>query len=64
MELKGFQKISLAVGESKQVEFNITKEDLSFYNKLNVFVAEPGSFKVGAGTNSKDLDFMSFNLVQ
>ena len=64
IELKGFQKISLAVGESKQVEFNITKEDLSFYNKLNVFIAEPGSFKVGLGTNSKNLDVMSFNLVQ
>jgi beta-glucosidase len=64
MELKGFQKISLAVGESKQAEFNITKQDLSFYNKQNVFIAEPGSFIVGVGTNSKNLDVMSFNLVQ
>ena len=64
IELKGFQKISLAVGETKQLEFNITKEDLSFYNKQNIFIAEPGNFKVGVGTNSRVLDVMAFNLVQ
>ena len=30
-ELKGFQKIELGVGESKEVAFTITEEMLAFY---------------------------------
>lgn len=53
-ELKGFQKIELAPGESEQVNFTLTKDDLAFYTKDMEFKAEPGDFKVFVGTNSEE----------
>ena len=54
-ELKGFQKIFLKKGESKQVSFNISAADLKFYNSDLKYVAESGDFKVFIGTNSQDV---------
>ncbi|WP_340155695.1 glycoside hydrolase family 3 C-terminal domain-containing protein, partial [uncultured Winogradskyella sp.] len=51
-ELKGFEKIFLKKGETKTVTFNISVEDLKFYNTNLDFVAEPGDFQVAIGTNS------------
>lgn len=53
-ELKGFQKIFLKAGESQDVRFEITANDLKFYNYMLEYVAEPGNFKVFIGTNSRD----------
>ncbi|PKD15777.1 beta-D-glucoside glucohydrolase [Salegentibacter salinarum] len=44
-ELKAFKKISLKKGESKEVSFEITVEDLKFYNADLEFVVEPGEFE-------------------
>lgn len=63
-ELKGFQKISLKAGESKDVTFTITQEDLKFYNANLKFVAEPGDFKLFIGGNSRDVKETSFKLVK
>ena len=54
-ELKGFQKIFIKAGESKRVEFNITPEDLKFYNSQLKHVWEPGEFEIMIGTNSRHL---------
>jgi beta-glucosidase len=54
-ELKGFQKISLQPGESKDVSFTLTNADLSFYRRDMTFGSEPGKFHVFIGTNSRDL---------
>jgi beta-glucosidase len=62
-ELKGFQKIELKTGESKIVSFNITTEDLKFYNSDLKFAAEPGDFKVLIGGNSRDVKEASFKLL-
>ncbi|HEX6915058.1 MAG TPA: beta-glucosidase BglX [Chitinophagaceae bacterium] len=51
-KLKGFQKIALKKGESKQVSFTITVEDLKFFNSDLKWVAEPGKFTVYIGENS------------
>ena len=51
-ELKGFQKIFLKKGESKQVIFTIEPEDLKFYNADLKFVSEPGDFEVYVGNSS------------
>jgi beta-glucosidase len=51
-ELKGFQKVEIKKGETKTVTFNITVEDLKFYDYNLDFVAEPGDFEVFVGTNS------------
>jgi beta-glucosidase len=45
-QLKGFDKISLAPGESKTVEFTISPEQLSFIGRDNKRITEPGEFRV------------------
>jgi beta-glucosidase len=62
-ELKGFQKIELNAGETKTVSFNISMEDLKFYNNDLKFVAEPGDFKIFIGTNSRDVKEANFKLL-
>jgi beta-glucosidase len=63
-ELKGFQKISLKKGESKEVTFTITANDLKFYNKDLKYVSEPGEFNVYVGPNSRDVKEAKFTLKQ
>ena len=63
-ELKGFQKISLNPGESKTVSFQISADDLKFYNTDLKFVAEPGDFNVFIGTNSRDVNTTKFTLLK
>jgi beta-glucosidase len=54
-ELKNFEKIMLQPGEKKDVSFNITNEDLKFYNNDLNYIWEPGEFIIYIGTNSRDL---------
>jgi len=61
-ELKGFQKIDLKAGETKEVVFTLTTQDLSFYNYDLQFLAEPGEFNVYIGGNSRDVKEASFTL--
>lgn len=61
-ELKGFRKIHLASGESSVVDFEITEEDLRFYNVDLDFVAENGEFDVFVGGNSRDTQVKRFEL--
>jgi beta-glucosidase len=63
MELKGFRKIGLKPGESKQVTFTIKEEDLKFYNTELKYVAEPGEFKIFIGPNSSDVKESKFTLL-
>jgi len=51
-ELKGFNKVFLKKGEKKTVTFDLSAEDLKFYNSDLAFVAEPGAFEIFVGTNS------------
>ena len=51
-ELKNFKKIFLQPGETKEVSFDITTEDLKFYNSNLIWDWESGSFTVFIGTNS------------
>ena len=54
-DLKGFQKIMLQPGESKEISFVITTDQLSFYNSDLKKIWEPGKFIVHIGTNSSDV---------
>jgi beta-glucosidase len=54
-DLKGFQKIALKTGEIKSVQFEITPEQLSFYNNDLKRVWEAGEFIIQIGTNSSDV---------
>jgi len=53
-ELKGFQRITLAAGETKRVTLKITPEKLWFYNREMRRVVEPGKFVIMIGGNSTD----------
>jgi len=63
-ELKGFQKILLKAGESRQVTFHVTDNDLKFYNDDLKWVAEPGEFEAMTGGNSRDVQKVSFTLTK
>jgi len=63
-ELKGFQKISLKAGETKQVSFTLTEESLKFYNADLNFVSEAGEFKIFVGNSSTHVKEASFSLVK
>ncbi len=53
-ELKGFQRIALAAGEKKTVEFEVKADDLRFWNGDMKYVTEPGAFKLWIGPNSAE----------
>ena len=60
-ELKGFKKIFLKKGETKTVNFQLTSEDLKFFNGEK-FSSEPGEFEI-AIAGSSDFSFVkSFKL--
>ena len=61
-ELKGFQRIHLAAGESREVSFEITPEMLKFYNAELKHILEPGDFQIMVGTNSKDVKTENFSV--
>jgi beta-glucosidase len=61
-ELKGFQKVFLKAGESREIVFTIGEDDLKFYNRKLQYVAEPGVFSVFIGTNSRDVLEEKFTL--
>ena len=63
-ELKGFQKIELKAGESKTVSFNITPEDLKFYNYDLKYDWESGGFAIMIGANSRDVKTAGINWVK
>lgn len=52
-QLKGFQKISLAPGEEKEVCFEIREEMLRFWTIDMEYRSEPGRFRVWIGTDSR-----------
>ena len=63
-ELKGFQKIFLKKGETKTVTFEISANDLKFYNSELKYVSEPGKFEVFVGGDSTTDKKVSFELVK
>jgi beta-glucosidase len=59
-ELKGFKKIFLKKGESREVKFILSIEDLKFYNNELKYAAEAGEFRVMIGGNSANVQTVSF----
>lgn len=55
-ELKGFTKVALEAGESKQVRFALAARDFSFYDpRQSSWIAESGEFVIGIGASSADI---------
>ncbi len=53
--LKGFQRVTLAPGESKQLSFELGAEALSLWNREMKRVVESGKFNVMIGSSSDDI---------
>ncbi|MFD1255943.1 beta-glucosidase BglX [Mucilaginibacter terrae] len=51
-ELKDFKKVMLQPGESRKIEFVLSKEKLAFYNSRLVWDTEPGFFQIMIGSSS------------
>ena len=55
-ELKGFAKVELQAGETKEVEFTIDAQALSFFDdKSHSWVAEAGEFEALIGAAADDI---------
>ncbi|MGL1888197.1 MAG: glycoside hydrolase family 3 C-terminal domain-containing protein [Reichenbachiella sp.] len=55
-ELKGFSKVSLTPGESKEVSFTLKTRDFSFYHpRQSRWLAESGDFVLNIGASSSDI---------
>ncbi len=61
-ELKGFQKIRIEPGETIDVTFNLSPDDLAFYGRRMQRVVEPGEFHIWVGGSSEAELMASFRL--
>lgn len=55
-ELKGFAKVELQPGETKEVHFSLNDRAFAFYDPSeHRWVMEPGEFEILAGSSSRDI---------
>ena len=54
-ELRAFKKVNLKAGETQQVTFTLTPDDLKYYNHDSQYVCEPGTYDIMVGDNSRDV---------
>lgn len=62
MELKGFHKVGLEAGDSRDVEFVITQDCLKFTDHAMQYRVEPGTFTVMIGPHSAQVQSRTFTL--
>lgn len=61
-ELKGFEKITLKPGESRDVKFTLKASDLAFWNLDMKKIVEPGEFMVWVSKDSASGSPVKFNV--
>ncbi len=66
-QLVGFEKVWLKAGEAKEVQIQVTRDQLGYYNDKGEWFFEPGKFKFSAGgssqtTQSLEIDIQSLSL--
>ncbi len=49
-QLRRFQKMEIAPGETKKVDFTLTEKDLAFVNRENQWITEEGEFAIMVDT--------------
>jgi beta-glucosidase len=62
MELRRFRRVALRPGQSGVIRFDLSANDLAFYNAQMKRVVEPGFFRVFVGGNSRDVKDARFTL--
>ncbi len=60
-DLRGFQKVFLQPGETREVVFRITPQDLKFFNSDLHYDWEPGRFVIRIGPNSSETKSATVN---
>jgi beta-glucosidase len=59
-ELKGFARLELKAGESKDVTFNLDRDAFAYYSTAkHEWIAEPGKFEIQVGASSRDMRLKS-----
>ena len=61
-ELRAFRKVHIPAGESVTVDFELSADDLSYYNHSLEWVCEPGDFEIMTGPNSRDLKSVTLSV--
>lgn len=54
-DLRGFERVKLAPGETKTVKFTLHPDDLALLDKNMNWTVEPGAFEVMIGSSSEDI---------
>ncbi|WP_150268335.1 glycoside hydrolase family 3 N-terminal domain-containing protein [Paenibacillus tepidiphilus] len=62
-ELKAFRQVTLAPGESREVEFTLTEMQLRYHHSDLSVSSDPGAFRLYVGGNSRDALEAEFRLV-
>jgi beta-glucosidase len=63
-ELKDFKKISLKPGETTNVTFTISEEQLRYHHSDLQYTSDPGTFTAFIGRNSQDVTEKTFTLTK
>jgi beta-glucosidase len=63
-ELKGFRKVRLNAGESRDVEFTISGQELGYYDTTGQWLVEPGKFQLWIAKDSASGEPADFELVK
>ena len=61
-ELKGFAKVSLAAGETKEVALTLDKNVMGFYDNCGEYVKESGLFRIFAGHSSAECEMCEITI--
>ena len=60
--LRGFERLTLAPGQTRTVSFTLDRDDVGFYDNSGRFVVEPGQIEVYVGDSSKASMTTSFTV--
>lgn len=63
-ELRDFKRVDIKKGETKTVTFTINADKLKFYDSILNYICEPGEFELMIGSNSRDVETVSFMLTE
>ncbi|QDH81560.1 beta-glucosidase [Echinicola soli] len=55
MALRGFEKVMVPAGESREIQFTLNEEDLQVMGQEKSWLVEPGNFQVLVGRSSGDI---------
>ena len=61
-ELKGFEQVVLTPGQTKEITFTLTDQELGFFNNQQQWLVEKGDFQVFVGGDSQTINQVNFKL--